>query len=482
MRSDLRSFGAFHKEPHTSSEHRERPHTSLLNMTPVDFFTQETQTSSFIQDVLSSVNYDVSVHSTPSKIFSIRTQRSLASIILWDLDSFPEENEKSLSFIRANFPDSMIFAYAEDLTIYGPSLNGLADVSMNVASLRVHLMSKLSDLKRVISARETFRDRMSHLVGSSLPMENLRKSILKAMIHTSPVLIQGETGVGKELIARAVACMYDKFVTVNCSAIPDNLFESELFGHVRGAFTGAQTDRIGLFEEADGGAIFLDEIGDMPLHTQVKLLRVLQNREIRPVGANKTRHINVRIIAATNRNLKQAVAEKKFREDLYYRLNVIPLSISPLRNRPEDVADLARYFISQYQNPGDNRTISEQAIQKLQEHSWPGNIRELENLIQRTLCFANAPVIQPEDLSFDTEITSNSLLNTDSTASLSPIQASMTYDDFRESQLDQEREFLKKRIALNGGSVSTTAKQLGLIRTALYNRLRRLDIDVKEIS
>lgn len=448
----------------------------------IDFFTQETQTSSFIQDVLSSVNYDVSVHSTTSQITSTRNQRPLASILLWDLDSFPNENEKSLSYIRANSPDTMIFAYAEDLSNYGSSLNGLTDICMNVTSLRVHLMSKLSDLKRIVRARETFRDRMSHLVGNSVPMENLRKSILKAMIHTSPVLIQGETGVGKELIARAVACMYDKFITVNCSAIPENLFESELFGHVRGAFTGAQTDRIGLFEEADGGAIFLDEIGDMPLHTQVKLLRVLQNREIRPVGANKTKHINVRIIAATNRNLKQEVAEKNFREDLYYRLNVIPLSVSPLRKRPEDIADLVNYFIGQYQNPGDTRILSAEALQKLQQHNWPGNIRELENLIQRTLCFTSNPVIQPEDLFFDTENPSGISMTADSITALPANSIAMTYDEFREAQLEQERVFLKKRIVQNGGSVSTTAKQLGLIRTALYNRLRRLEMDVKDLS
>ena len=448
----------------------------------IDFFTQETQTSSFIQDVLSSVNYDVNVHASISQIQIICSQRPLTSIILWDLDSFPEENEKAFRQIRTLSPDSMIFAYGEALATFGPSLNSLTDICMDVSSLRVHLMSKLSDLKRVILARETFRDRMSHLVGRSVPMENLRKSILRAMIHTSPVLIQGETGVGKELIARAVACMYDKFITVNCSAIPENLFESELFGYVRGAFTGAQTDRIGLFEAADGGAIFLDEIGDMPLHTQVKLLRVLQNKEIRPIGANKIKHINVRVIAATNRNLKQAVAEKRFREDLYYRLNVIPLSISPLRDRPEDIVDLANYFIKQYQNASDNRTLSPEAIHKLKNHRWPGNIRELENLIQRTLCFTNTPVIQPDDLKFDTEDDFEGIPPQESTTSLSTINSTITYEQFREAQLEQERNFLKKRIALNRGSVSETAKQLGLIRTALYNRLRRLNIDVKEIS
>ena len=178
-------------------------------------------------------------------------------------------------------------------------------------------MSKIARLKEIYNAKRIFSERMSHLVGKSEAMKRLRKNVERAILHTGPVLILGESGVGKDLIARAIACVYDKFVTVNCSAIPEALFESELFGHTRGAFTGAQNERIGLFEDANGGAIFLDEIGDMPLHAQVKLLRVIQNHEIRPIGANKTRHIDVRIIAATNRDLKEEIHEKRFREDLY---------------------------------------------------------------------------------------------------------------------------------------------------------------------
>jgi transcriptional regulator with GAF, ATPase, and Fis domain len=290
------------------------------------------------------------------------------------------------------------------------------------------------------------------------------------------VLIQGETGVGKELIARAVGCMYEKFVTVNCSAIPDNLFESELFGHTRGAFTGAQNERIGLFEAADGGAIFLDEIGDMPLHAQVKLLRVLQNKEIRPLGSNKTKHVDVRIIAATNRDLQQEIAEKRFREDLYYRLNVIPMQLSPLRDRKEDIEDLANYFIHTYQGTGEHYTLSSGALRKLQEYNWPGNIRELENVIQRALCFTSAGILQPEDLHIDAKtIQSHSEPASESTEKVSD------YERFRQMQLDQERDFLIAKIRESNGSVREAAQKLGLFRTALYNRLKHLNVDVKKM-
>lgn len=313
----------------------------------IDFFTQETPTSSFIQDVFSTVNYDVNLHITDTYAgadFLLKSVDKLSPLVIWDLDSF-SDNLQALTQIREKNPDTLILVYGESLDRYSELSNKLYDIILSVEAIKLHLMSKISKLKEIYNARKVFSERMSHLVGNSDAMQKLRKSVERAIIHTGPVLIQGETGVGKELIARAVSCVYDKFVTVNCSAIPDNLFESELFGHTRGAFTGAQNERIGLFEAADGGAIFLDEIGDMPLHTQVKLLRVLQNKEIRPIGANKTKHIDVRFIAATNRDLKEAVRNKTFREDLYYRLSVIPLKISPLRERREDIKDLANYFI-----------------------------------------------------------------------------------------------------------------------------------------
>lgn len=455
----------------------------------IDLFTKETPTSLFIQDVFSTVNYDVNVlcsDAEKSVVTLIGSTQQLSPIAVWDLDSFAGESETALSRIRERFPETMILVYAEHPEQFSHISNKLYDIILSVDSIKLHLMSKIAKLKEILSARRIFNERMSHLVGKSEAMQQLRMSVERAIIHTGPVLIQGETGVGKELIARAVACIYDNLVTVNCSAIPENLFESELFGHTRGAFTGAQNERIGLFEAADGGAIFLDEIGDMPLHTQVKLLRVLQNKEIRPIGANKTKHVEVRIIAATNRDLKQAVKEKKFREDLYYRLSVIPLKISPLRERSEDIEDLANYFIQQYQAPGESFTLSAEALKKLQSHSWPGNIRELENVIQRALCFANSSLLQPADIQIDDDTLSekqqDAALEKPIVKNSIPFPNADSYEGFREKLLDQEREFLKFKIAECGGSIRLTAERLGLLRTALYNRLNHLGISVKDVK
>jgi DNA-binding NtrC family response regulator len=444
-------------------------------MLPIDFFTKENATSSFIQDVLSSVDYPVNIF----PIAQAANTDNRASLVIWDLDAFASESADALSKLRRRNPDTMILAYAENPDKFRDIPNNLYDILLSVEALRLHLMSKIARLKEIYTAKRTFRERMSHLVGKSEAMQDLRKTVEKAILHTGSVLIQGESGVGKDLIARAIACVYDKFVTVNCSAIPEALFESELFGHTRGAFTGAQNERIGLFEEANGGAIFLDEIGDMPLHAQVKLLRVIQNHEIRPIGANKTRHIDVRIIAATNRDLREEIREKRFREDLFYRLNVIPMQLSPLRERKEDIEDLANYFIRQYAPEGEPYTLSPEALQKLQAHDWPGNIRELENVIQRTLCFTAPGILNADDLQIDTGM--GPAASTSSTANGGAPFSADTYNEFREKQMDEEKEFLKAKILECNGSISLAAEKLGIVRTALYNRLARLGLNVKDI-
>ena len=435
-------------------------------MSSIQLFSNETDTSAFIQDVLSSVNYELETFTAWTK-----AEQVTSPIIVWDLDSFAQSNVEALTAIRLEKPDTMILVYAEDPENFISIPNNLYDIILSVESLKLHLMSKILRLKDIYSAKMIFRERMSHLVGKSPAMETLRKTVERTILHTGPVLIQGESGVGKDLVARAIACMYERFVTVNCSAIPDALFESELFGHTRGAFTGAQNERIGLFEEANGGAIFLDEIGDMPLHAQVKLLRVIQNREIRPIGANKTRHVDVRIIAATNRDLSEEIRKGRFREDLYYRLNVIPIQILPLRSRREDIEDLANYFIRQYAPQGESFILSPEALKKLQAHQWPGNIRELENVIQRALCFANPGFLKPEDLQIDEGLYQEK--------APSGIACCNSYNEFKEYLLEQERQFLTDSIAKNGGSVSLTAERLGILRTALYNRLSRLGVKVR---
>ena len=437
-------------------------------MSAIDLFTRETDTSSFIVDVLSSVNYSVAVHDSPD------AAQAKAPIVIWDLDSFEGDNEQILPTIHTEHPETMVLAYAQNPDAY--SFSGHAyDIILSVEAVRLHLMSKISRLKEIQKARQIFNERMSHLVGKSKSMQLLRKTVERAILNSGPVLIQGESGVGKDLVAKAIACMYDKFVVVNCSAIPDTLFESELFGHTRGAFTGAQNERIGLFEDANGGAIFLDEIGDMPLHAQVKLLRVIQNKEIRPIGANKTRHIDVRIIAATNRDLRDEIREKRFREDLFYRLNVIPVQLSPLRERKEDIEDLANYFIKQYAPAGEPYTLSPDALEKLRNHSWPGNIRELENVIQRALCFTAPGTLTADDLQI--EPAESPLAGTQGSLPASNFQH---YSDFQEWQLAEERKFLVAKIRENGGSVSLAAEKLGLLRTTLYNRLSRLGVNVKD--
>jgi len=267
-----------------------------------------------------------------------------------------------------------------------------------IASLKARLEKENVYLQEEIRTEHNFEE----IVGDSPPLLALLRRVDQVAPTDSTVLIYGETGTGKELIARAIHNRSNRkdrpLVKVNCSAISAGLVESELFGHVKGAFTGAFERRIGRFELADGGTIFLDEVGELPLDTQVKLLRVLQEREFEPVGSNRSVHVDVRIICATNRNLEESIKAGTFRSDLYYRLNVFPLEVPPLRERRSDIDQLARFFVSRYaRNLGKKLTgISEAATQKLLSYSWPGNIRELQNLIERALILCNGPILELE--------------------------------------------------------------------------------------
>jgi two-component system response regulator AtoC len=242
---------------------------------------------------------------------------------------------------------------------------------------------------------------LGELIGRSPAMREIF-ALIKRIAHTrSSVLITGESGTGKEVVARAIHFHGDRsekpFVPINCTAIPEGLLESELFGHVRGAFTGAHASKRGLFEKADGGTLFLDEIGDMGLVLQGKLLRVLQDREIRPVGGTQSLRVDVRIIAATNRDLEAEIAAGRFREDLFYRLNVIPIHIPPLRERPEDVPALAEAFLRRHTD-GRRCFLSPEAMERLQAHPWRGNARELENVLERALALCDTETLGPNDL------------------------------------------------------------------------------------
>lgn len=267
-----------------------------------------------------------------------------------------------------------------------------------IASLKARLEKENVYLQEEIRTEHNFEE----IVGDSPPLLALLRRVDQVAPTDSSVLIYGETGTGKELIARAIHDRSNRqnrpLVKVNCSAISAGLVESELFGHAKGAFTGAFERRIGRFELADGGTIFLDEVGELPLDTQVKLLRVLQEREFEPVGSNRSVHVDVRIICATNRKLEESISAGTFRSDLYYRLNVFPLEVPPLRERRSDIEQLAKFFVSRYARSLGKRIngISEEATQKLLSYSWPGNIRELQNVIERALIVATGPILELE--------------------------------------------------------------------------------------
>ena len=264
---------------------------------------------------------------------------------------------------------------------------------------------RLKAENRILQRQLHQRYRFENVVGSSPALRSVLDVVEKVADTDSTVLITGESGTGKELIARALhynSRRADRmFVTVNCGAIPEDLLESELFGHVRGAFTNAVSHREGRFSVANGGTVFLDEIGDMSPNLQVKLLRVLQDQTFEPVGSSKTIQVDVRVIAATNQNLEDAIKERRFREDLYYRLNVIPIEIPPLRERREDIPLLVQHFLdamNREKGKAEAVAISQTALERLCEHEWPGNVRELENLIERLVILRGEGEIQDEDL------------------------------------------------------------------------------------
>ena len=258
----------------------------------------------------------------------------------------------------------------------------------------------LSEENRLLKEELSGRAEFHSIVGTSRAMEGVFSVVRKVADTEATVLITGESGTGKELVARAIHTGSSRrgapFVAVNCAAIPKDLLESELFGHVKGAFTGAIRDKEGKFQLAEGGTIFLDEVGDLPVELQPKLLRVLQERVVEPVGGTSGQRIDVRVVAATNANLEKWIAEGRFREDLYYRLCVIPLELPPLRDRPEDVALLVRYFCSKYAAPA--ATFSKQALERLQSYAWPGNVRELENTVERLLIMRESDLIGVDEL------------------------------------------------------------------------------------
>jgi len=322
-------------------------------------------------------------------------------------------------------------------------------------------------------------------------MQKVFDLILRCAEVDSTVLILGETGVGKELAAKAIhkqsARKEKPFVEVNCNAIPETLLESELFGHVKGAFTGALSERLGLFREAQGGTLFLDEVGDLSGALQGKLLRALQEREIRPVGGGRTYPVDLRVIAATNKDLKTLVDKGSFREDLYYRVAVIPLSLPPLRNRREDILELSKHFIEKYGKETGKASVKldRHTQQILLEYSWPGNVRELENCVEHAIAMTRGPYIIPNDLPVQIALTSHHERRdskvpeaeaTESVTTGMPASADTTLATPAMSMREAERRAILKALRLHNGNRTLAAKELGISRATVWRKMKKYSI------
>ncbi len=309
-------------------------------------------------------------------------------------------------------------------------------------------------------------DPFSQLIGSGPGMQRVVSLIKKVAVSDVNILINGESGSGKEMVASAIHLASSRsrkpFVAINCAAIPKDLLESELFGHSKGAFTGAHSARRGLFEEAHEGTILLDEIGDLPLPLQAKILRLIQSREVKPLGSNIAKEVNVRILSATHKNLKALIQKGEFREDLYYRLNVMPIQIPPLRERREDIPLLAEHFMIKHRNSISKSLMgfSRSAIVKLQSMSWKGNVRELENTIERAMVMAEGSFIEDFDIATDEGESATHA----GTGQL---------DDFFNSGMslkDIEREYIRHVLVKTGNKKETATRILGIDRKTLYRK------------
>lgn len=325
-----------------------------------------------------------------------------------------------------------------------------------------HTTNILQEMYRINSAYYNFKN----IIGNSLPMQNVIELSIKIAPVDSTVLIEGENGTGKELFAHSIhvsSNRFDKpFFRVNCAAIPEQLLESEFFGHEKGAFTGVTKTKVGIFELANGGTLFLDEIGDMPLLLQSKLLRVLQEGELRRIGGSGTIRVDVRVITATNRDLKQMVSQGNFREDLYYRINVITLRVPPLRERGDDILELAKFFISKY-NKKFRKTVkglAQSAVQVLYNHPWPGNVRELEDVMEYAVLTTDTEILSIENIMGRIPTS----IRRDNTAEIMSLQ-------------EMENQLIQKAIHIYGDTLNgkkQAAQSLGISLATLYNKLKKI--------
>ena len=408
-------------------------------------------------------------------------EHSAIDIVLTDLKLPRSNGVELLKQVHDRHPEIAVVMLTQYGTIESAvEVTRLGAVDYVTKPFRIEeLRSRLERVARAVELqqenrllREQLRTRpgFGGLIGVSMKMQRVYKMIEKVSQHESPVLILGESGTGKELVARSIHFSGPRkdrpFAPVDCSALVHTLIESELFGYVKGAFTGAMQSKQGLLEAAQGGTLFLDEIGDMPVDLQAKLLRALQEREIKPVGSTERRRINVRIIAATNRDLQAAIRSGAFRQDLYFRLNVVQVKLPPLRDRKSDIPILVTAFLEKFSDPqGPVRTISEDAMRRLIAYDWPGNVRELENAIERAVALGSGPVLRVADLP--------SNLHYPTTERVPEKDEILPLEEL-------ERRAILRTLRETGGDKLSAARMLGIGKTTLYRKLKQYHMEHAE--
>ncbi len=410
-----------------------------------------------------------------------RLETSAVDIIVTDLILPPSSGLDLLKQVHEMYPQVAVVV----LTQYGTIDSAVAATRMGAVDYVTkpfHIEDLRARLERV--ARDMDLDRENRLlreqlrskpgfggmIGVSAKMQRVYKMIEKVSQHEYPVLILGESGTGKELVAKSIhysGLRKDRpFAPVDCSSLVPTLIESELFGYVKGAFTGAMQSKQGLLEAAQGGTLFLDEIGDMPVDLQAKLLRALQEREVKPVGSTERRHINLRIIAATNRDLESAIRTGAFRQDLYFRLNVVQIKLPPLRERKSDIQLLVTSFLEKFSDPhGAPRAISEDAMRRLIAYDWPGNVRELENAIERAVAMGSGPIVHVGDLPSNLHYPSSERVPEKD--ELLPME-------------ELERRAILRTLRETGGDKLAAARMLGIGKTTLYRKLKQYQMEQVE--
>jgi DNA-binding NtrC family response regulator len=431
-------------------------------------------------EVAESCGMKVSTATTVEEALEVLESRAV-DIMLTDLKLQQSNGLELLERVRDLYPQVAVVV----LTQYGTIDSAVAATRMgavdyvtkpfHVEDLKTRLMRVARDVdlrQENQLLREQLRSRpgFGGLIGVSQRMQRVYKMIEKVSQHEYPVLILGESGTGKELVARSIhflgARKNHPFAPVDCSALVPTLIESELFGYVKGAFTGAVQARQGLLEVAQGGTLFLDEIGDMPVDLQAKLLRALQEREVKPVGSTERRRIDVRIIAATNRDLETAIRTGSFRQDLYFRLNVVQIKLPPLRERKSDIPLLVTSFLEKFANPrGESRSISEEAMRQLVSYDWPGNVRELENAIERAVALGSGPIVHVGDLPSNLQYPTTE--RAPEKDELLPLE-------------ELERRAILRMLRETSGDKLAAARMLGIGKTTLYRKLKQYHMEHAE--